>query len=79
MAKDGTDRGGRRVRAGVKPDPLYEKFSAGRPATRLEDPLATSFDFEGSDIPDGAVLYRETWEWLDERGCSQFVSTRLIE
>ena len=106
MAKDGTDRGGRRVRAGAKPDPLYEKLSAGRPATRLEDPLATPFDFEGSDIPDGAVLsgetmpepseylsavqkdgkplgadlvYRETWEWLDECGCSQFVSKRLIE
>ena len=106
MAKDGTDRGGRRVRAGAKPDPLYEKLSAGRPATRLEDPLATPFDFEGSDIPDGAglsgetmpepseylsavqkdgkplgadLVYRETWEWLDECGCSQFVSKRLIE
>lgn len=106
MAKDGTNRGDRRVRAGAKPDPLNEKVAAGRPATRLEDPLATPFDFEGSDIPDGAVLsgeampepsgylpaiqkdgkplgadlaYRETWEWLDERGCAQFVSKRLIE
>lgn len=106
MAKDGTNRGGRRVRAGAKPDPLNEKVAAGRPATRLEDPLATPFDFEGSDIPDGAVLsgeampepsgylsaiqkdgkplgadlvYRETWEWLDERGCAQFVSKRLIK
>ena len=44
MAKDGTNRGGRRVRAGAKPEPL-----------------------------------RETWAWLDARGCSQFVAPRLIE
>ena len=106
MAKDGTNRGGRRVRAGAKPDPLNEKLAAGRPATRLEDPLNEPFDFEGSDIGDGAVLagevmlessdylseiqrdgkplgadlvYRETWQWLDAHGCSQFVAPRLIE
>ena len=60
MAKDGTNRGGRRVRAGAKPDPLNEKLAAGRPATRLEDPLGEPFDFEGSDIGDGAVLAGET-------------------
>ena len=106
MAKDGTNRGGRRVHAGAKPDPLNEKLAAGRPATRLEDPLNEPFDFEGNDIGDGAVLagetmpepsdylsevqrdgkplgadivYRETWQWLDARGCSQFVVPRLIE
>ena len=106
MAKDGTNRGGRRVRAGAKPDPLNAKLAAGRPATRLDDPLGEPFDFEGSDIGDGAVLagevmpepaeylseiqrdgkplgadlvYRETWQWLDQRGCSQFVAPRLIE
>ena len=31
MAKDGTNRGGRRVRAGAKPDPLNEKLAAGEP------------------------------------------------
>ena len=56
MAKDGTNRGGRRVRAGAKPDPLNEKLAAGRPATRLEDPLNEPFDFEGSDIGDGEQL-----------------------
>ncbi len=25
------------------------------------------------------LVYKETWEWLDERGCTQFVSKRLIE
>ena len=44
MAKDGTNRGGRRVRAGAKPDPLGEKLAAGHPATRLEDPLNAPFD-----------------------------------
>ena len=34
MAKDGSNRGRRRVRAGVKPDPLNEKLATGRPATR---------------------------------------------
>ncbi len=38
MAKDGTNRGGRRVRAGAKPEPLREKLAAGKPATRLADP-----------------------------------------
>lgn len=38
MAKDGTNRGGRRVRAGAKPDPLSEKLAKGLPATRLEYP-----------------------------------------
>ena len=32
MTKDGTNRGGRRVRAGAKPGPLGEKLAAGRPA-----------------------------------------------
>ena len=25
------------------------------------------------------IVYRETWRWLDERGCTRFVSKRLIE
>ena len=50
MARDGTNRGGRRVRAGAKPDALNDKLAAGRPATRLEDPLNEPFDFEGGDI-----------------------------
>lgn len=45
MTKDGTNRGGRRVRAGAKPDPLSEKLANGLIATRLEDPLASPFDF----------------------------------
>ncbi len=108
MAKDGTNRGGRRVRAGSKPAPLNEKLAAGKPASRLGLPVADLdlYDFTGDDVSDGAVLsgnampaptdylsaeqrdgkplgadlvYRETWEWLDERGCTDFVSKRLTE
>ena len=94
------------MRAGAKPDPLNEKLAKGLPATRPEHQLATPFDFDGSDIGEGAVLagevmpepseylsavqrdgkplgadivYRETWRWLDKRGCTRFVSKRLIE
>ncbi|MGV3103830.1 P27 family phage terminase small subunit [Rothia sp. 32237D007AR] len=109
MAKDGTNRGGRRVRAGKKPDPLNEKLAQGRPATRLTPPQPADldlYDFTGDDIGDGVELtgsampppsdylsaeqrdgkplgadlvYKETWQWLDERGCTDFVSKRLIE
>ena len=95
LAKDGTNRGGRRVRAGAKPGPLKEKLSQGSPATRLTTPAELDvFDLDGADIGDGAVLageqrdgkplgadlvYRERWVWLDERGCTRFVSKRLIE
>lgn len=107
MAKDGTNRGGRRVRAGAKPAPLTDKLAAGKATRRMADPAEPEpFAFEGDDIGDGAVLagepmpepgeylsavqrdgkplgadivYRETWRWLDARGCAQFVSPRLIE
>ena len=48
------------MRAGAKPGPLGEKLAAGRPATRLEDPLNKPFDFAGNDIGDGAVRAGET-------------------
>ncbi len=61
MAKDGTLRGGRRVRAGDKPDPLIEKIQKGRPARVMEfaaDDLSVDEamvdvpDLEGTDIPE---------------------------
>ena len=36
MARDGTNRGGRRVRAGDKPLPLVDKIAAGKAARILE-------------------------------------------
>ena len=50
MAKDGTNRGGRRVRAGAKPDALGDKLAKGVSASRLHDPLEDAFDFAGSDV-----------------------------
>ena len=41
MEKDGTNRGGRRVRAGAKPDPLNEKLAKDLPATHLKESLAS--------------------------------------
>lgn len=53
MAKDGTNRGGRRVRAGGKPFALVDKISAGKPANVLDIP---DFEFdsklEGNDFSD---------------------------
>lgn len=45
MAKDGTNRGDRRVSAGAKPDALNEKLAKGLPATRLEYPTIDPFNF----------------------------------
>lgn len=48
MAKDGTNRGGRRVRAGAKSEALSEKLISGRSATRLTIPVDLRvLDLEG--------------------------------
>ncbi len=41
LAKDGTQRGGRRPRAGCKPQPLAEKLQEGKKAVRIELPPVT--------------------------------------
>jgi len=63
VAKDGTNRGGRRVRAGDKPQPLAEKITAGKAARVLEPPklppeplleageLGGTADLFGEDMP----------------------------
>lgn len=63
MARDGTNGGGRRVRAGDKPQPLAEKITKGKAANILEVPdlqpeslleageLAGAADLCGEDIP----------------------------
>lgn len=93
MAKDGTNRGGRRVGAGRKKKALADKVSEGRPAAVMEFPDTP--DFDGEDMPpvkeflkekqkNGKDLcadevYKETWTWLKERGCEKMVSSALIE
>ena len=63
MAKDGTNRGGRRVRAGDKPQALADKIKTGRAAKVLEAPnlqpesileaeeLEGAADLDGQDMP----------------------------
>jgi hypothetical protein len=41
VAKDGTNRGGRRVRAGDKPQSLADKITKGKAAKILEVPDIT--------------------------------------
>ena len=67
MAKDGTNRGGRRVRAGDKPKPLADKINLGKAAKVLEAPdlhpesileadeLEVAVDLYGEDMPEPSV------------------------
>jgi len=50
MAKDGTLRGGRRVRAGDKPEPLADKIIKGKAAKVLEVPDLHSEVLEAQDL-----------------------------
>lgn len=65
MAKDGTSRGGRRVKAGHKPDSLADKISKGQKATHIEfqdadypvtelyaDDIGEGVELEGADMPE---------------------------
>ena len=58
MAKDGTNRGGRRVRAGGKPMSVAEKLQKGQAVRLMENdiPVLTSAELEVVDLPEGAVV-----------------------
>lgn len=58
MAKDGTYRGGRRVKAGGKPIPVAEKIQNGKKVRLMlnDIPDFEYADVEADDIPDGAYL-----------------------
>ena len=70
MAKDGTNRGGRRVRAGDKPLPLADKITAGKSAKVLDVPefqpdtalsaveLGGVTELCGADIPEPSEYLR---------------------
>ena len=92
MAKDGTARGGPRMNAGRKAKPLTEKISAGKKARVLD--LPDAHQLEGTDMPkvkdymmqaqkNGEQLcaediYRETWEWLNKVGCTEYINPQLV-
>lgn len=58
MAKDGTYRGGRRVRAGDKPLPVAEKIQKGQTVQIMNNdiPELEPTELEAVDLPEGAVL-----------------------
>lgn len=60
MAKDGTNRGGRRVRAGDKPQPLADKITKGKAAKVLEvSDIHPESMLEAEDLDGAADLYGE--------------------
>ncbi|KRN88718.1 terminase [Ligilactobacillus ceti] len=58
MAKDGTNRGGRRVRAGDKPHSAVQKIQKGKEVKVIDNeiPELTIEELDAVDLPDGAVL-----------------------
>ena len=58
MAKDGTNRGGRRVRAGDKPMSAAEKTQRGREVRVMNNdiPSFTPTELDAVDLPEGAVM-----------------------
>ena len=58
MARDGTNRGGRRVRAGDKPAPAAEKIQKGQQVQILKNdiPTLSPTELEAVDLPEGAVM-----------------------
>ena len=59
VAKDGTNRGGRRVRAGDKPMSAVEKIQKGLPVQIMNNdiPELETAELEAVDLPEGAVLH----------------------
>lgn len=58
MAKDGTNRGGRRVRAGDKPMSAAEKIQRGREVRVMNNdiPSFTPTELDAVDLPEEAVM-----------------------
>ncbi len=80
MAKDGTNRGGRRI-------------GAGRPRKSLDEPnprdsqdfeIPAPKDYISAQQRDGGKtcaeqIYRETFDWLVNCNCAELVSPQLVE
>lgn len=73
MAKDGTNRGGKRVRAGGKPTPAAEKIQNGQPVRVMSNdlPQLEPAELEAVDLPGGAVL-----EGADTPRPAEYLSAR---
>ena len=73
MARDGTNRGGRRVRAGDKPMAVAEKIQRGETVRIMNNdlPTFTTAELEAVDLPEGAVI-----EGVDMPKPSDYLSAR---
>ena len=73
MAKDGTNRGGRRVRAGDKPMSAAEKIQRGLPVQIMNNDIPTleMAELEAVDLPEGAIL-----QGIDMPKPSDYLSVR---
>lgn len=73
MAKDGTNRGGRRIRAGDKPMSATEKIQKGLPVQIMKNdiPELETSELEAVDLPEGAVL-----QGVDMPKPSEYLSAR---
>ena len=54
MARDGTNRGGRRAKAGKKPIPLYEKIQNGQSAVIIEPPAT---ELNGTELENPELIH----------------------
>lgn len=91
MAKDGTNRGGRRTGAGRKPKALMEKIEEGKDAVVM-DVRATGLKAYCSPEPEeymrqkqkagidlhAVKAFDEVCVWLKERGCLELVNPFII-
>ena len=73
MARDGTNRGGRRVRAGDKPAAAADKIQSGKTVKILVNdiPVLKTAELAAVDLPEGAVL-----EGMDMPKPSEYLSAR---
>lgn len=94
MAKDGTFRGGIRVRSGKKPTKKSKKELLNFGIVQA-DKLPSPEEIKAEDIPEPASylkskqkngkefkaeeIYKQTYVWLKQRGCEKLVSKQLIE
>lgn len=73
MARDGTNRGGRRVRAGDKPAPVAEKIQKGQQVQIMKNdiPMLSPAELEAVDLPEGAAM-----EGMDMPKPGEYLSAR---
>ena len=94
MAKDGTARGGPRIGAGRKKKTEAEKALEGRrtagragAAANAENaaavpevaPILKARQKKGMPRLNAKEIFKETWLWLEKKGCAEAVGVKLVE